>query len=82
MSWTILCPAVFVENFVLGFPATSLLQRGTIGLPPSSTYRLISKVAIGHFGAALTVLLPKDSSGRGISLAGDELIFGGEISLP
>jgi uncharacterized protein YbjT (DUF2867 family) len=74
MSWTILRPTAFMENFALGFAGKIFGTAWKAGLSPTTTLQLIAAVDIGYF-AAQALLKPKEFSGRAISLAGDELTF-------
>ncbi|KAM0518857.1 hypothetical protein ACHAPE_003847 [Trichoderma viride] len=73
MSWTILRPVAFMENFVPGFVGKffTTVWRDSIKSRP---LQLISTDDIGTF-AALSFMQPHEFSGQSISLAGDELTF-------
>lgn len=75
MTWTILRPTAFMDNFQPGFAGKILPTAWKVGLSPSTKLQLISLVDIGYFGAQ-ALLRAKEFSGRAISLAGDELTFG------
>ncbi|PNP43546.1 hypothetical protein TGAMA5MH_04518 [Trichoderma gamsii] len=73
MSWTILRPVAFMENFAPGFVGKvfTTMWREAIKSRP---LQLISTDDIGAF-AALSFMQPHQFSGQSISLAGDELTF-------
>jgi len=74
LSWTILRPVAFIENFQPGFFGSIFGTAWKIGLPPSKTLQLVSIDDIGYFGAQ-ALLKPKEYHARAISIAGDELTF-------
>ncbi|EXU94496.1 NmrA-like family protein [Metarhizium robertsii] len=73
MSWTILRPVAFMENFTPGF-AGKVFATAWRGAVRSRPLQLISADDIGAF-AALSFMEPERFSGRSISLAGDELSY-------
>ncbi|KAM0447584.1 hypothetical protein ACHAO4_008911 [Trichoderma viride] len=73
MSWTILRPVAFMENFVPGFIGKVFTTTWRVALK-SRPLQLISTDDIGTF-AALSFTQPDQFSGKSISLAGDELTY-------
>ncbi|OAA46803.1 nucleoside-diphosphate-sugar epimerase family protein [Beauveria brongniartii RCEF 3172] len=73
MSWTILRPVAFMENFVLGFIGKIFVTAWRDAIK-SRPLQLISTDDIGTF-AALSFMEPKRFVGKSISLAGDELSY-------
>ncbi|TEY35175.1 hypothetical protein BOTCAL_0600g00010 [Botryotinia calthae] len=75
MSWTILRPVAFMENFAPGLAGKIFPTAWCASLAPTTKLQLVATADIGYF-AAQALLNPKDYNGRAISLAGDELTFG------
>ncbi|KAF7885006.1 hypothetical protein EAF00_010824 [Botryotinia globosa] len=75
MSWTILRPVAFMENFAPGFAGKIFPTAWCASLAPTTKLQLVATADIGYF-AAQALLNPKEYTGRAISLAGDELTFG------
>ncbi|APA05996.1 hypothetical protein SS1G_01591 [Sclerotinia sclerotiorum 1980 UF-70] len=75
MSWTILRPVAFMENFAPGFAGKVFATAWCTALAPTTKLQLVATADIGYF-AAQALLKPKEYNGRAISLAGDELTFG------
>ncbi|KAH8127524.1 hypothetical protein ACSS6W_000085 [Trichoderma asperelloides] len=73
MSWTILRPVAFMENFASGFVG-KIFATAWRDVVKSRPLQLISTDDIGTF-AALSFMQPHQFSGKGISLAGDELSY-------
>jgi uncharacterized protein YbjT (DUF2867 family) len=73
MSWTILRPVAFMENFAPGFLGKVFTTAWREALR-SRPLQLISTDDIGIF-AALSFMQPHQFSGQSISLAGDELSY-------
>ncbi|KAL3480404.1 hypothetical protein BJX99DRAFT_29012 [Aspergillus californicus] len=74
MSWTILRPVAFLDgNFTAGFIGKIFATCWKVALKGKSL-QVIAVSDIGFFGAQ-AFLKPDEYSGRGISLAGDELTF-------
>ncbi|KAL7919979.1 hypothetical protein ACQKWADRAFT_299817 [Trichoderma austrokoningii] len=73
MSWTILRPVAFMENFAPGFVG-KIFATAWREAVKSRPLQLISTDDIGAF-AALSFMQPQQFSGRSISLAGDELSY-------
>ncbi|KAH6972480.1 nucleoside-diphosphate-sugar epimerase family protein [Ilyonectria sp. MPI-CAGE-AT-0026] len=71
MSWNILRPVAFMENFEPGFPG-KVFATAWRGL--SRPLQVVSTDDIGVF-AALSFLDPAKFSGQSVSLAGDELSY-------
>lgn len=74
MTWTILRPTAFMENFQDGFMGKVVSATMQAALPPSAPVQLISTIDIGFF-AAESFRRPEEWKGRAISLAGDVLTF-------
>lgn len=74
MSWTVLRPVAFMENFDGGFIGKIFATAWKLVIK-SRPLQLIATEDIGVF-AAKSFLSPKEYAGRCISLAGDELTFG------
>ncbi|KAJ9132393.1 NAD(P)-binding protein [Coniochaeta hoffmannii] len=74
MGWTILRPASFMDDFVPGFRAKFLFTAWKLSLAPGKRMQLAAVTDVGHF-AARAFMFPKQYSGRGISIAGDELTY-------
>lgn len=75
MTWTILRPVAFMENFVPGMAGKIFPTAWHASLSPTTKLQLVATADIGYF-AAQALLKPKEYSGRAISIAGDELTFG------
>ncbi|EFY86048.1 hypothetical protein J3459_016416 [Metarhizium acridum] len=73
MTWTILRPVAFMENFAPGFIG-KLFATAWRDAIKSRPLQLISTDDIGTF-AALSFLEPERFAGKSISLAGDELSY-------
>ncbi|KAH7152734.1 nucleoside-diphosphate-sugar epimerase family protein [Dactylonectria macrodidyma] len=73
MSWTILRPVAFMENFVPGFIGKGFATAWREAVK-SRPLQLIATEDIGTF-AALSFLDPQRYASQEISLAGDELTF-------
>ncbi|CAM1506063.1 Fc.00g057040.m01.CDS01 [Cosmosporella sp. VM-42] len=73
MSWTILRPVAFMENFQVGFVG-KIFATAWREVVKSRPLQLISTDDIGTF-AALSFLNPEKFSNKSISLAGDELTY-------
>lgn len=71
MSWTILRPVAFMDNFAPGFPMKVFMAawRNALGEKP---LQVVAVSDIGHFGAQ-AFLRPEQYSGKAIGLAGDEV---------
>ena len=74
MTWTILRPVAFKEDFDLGFAGKILPTPWKVGLSPTTKLQLIATADIGYFDAQGS-LRPKEFSRRVISLASNELTF-------
>ena len=76
MSYTILRPVFFLDNFEWGFVGKIIATAWKISLPPTKKLQVIATTDIGPFGAA-AFLEPEDPTynNKAISLAGDELTF-------
>lgn len=74
MSYTILRPVAFMENWTPGFYGKMFSAMWTSALAPTRKLQLISTADIGHF-AAQAFLRPEDFKNRAIGLAGDEVTF-------
>jgi len=75
MTWTILRPTAFMDNFTTGFAGKIFPTAWKMVLSAKTKLQLISTKDIGWFGAQ-ALLKPKEFAGRAISLAGDELTYG------
>ncbi|QSZ34553.1 hypothetical protein DSL72_006147 [Monilinia vaccinii-corymbosi] len=75
MSWTILRPVAFMENFAPGVAGKIFPTAWCVALAPTTKLQLVATADIGYF-AARALLKPKEYHGRAISIAGDELTFG------
>jgi len=75
MSWTILRPVAFMDNFAPGFAGKIFPTAWCAALSPTTKLQLVATADIGYFGAQ-ALLKPKEYNGRAISIAGDELTFG------
>lgn len=73
MSWTILRPVAFMENFAAGFVGKVFATAWREAVK-SRPLQLISTDDIGTF-AALSFMQPHQFAGKSISLAGDELSY-------
>lgn len=73
MTWTILRPVAFMENFAPGFVG-KIFATAWREVVKSRPLQLISTDDIGTF-AALSFMQPDKFSGKSISLAGDELSY-------
>lgn len=73
MSWTILRPVGFMENFAPGFLGKVFTTAWREAIK-SRPMQLISTDDIGTF-AALSFMQPQQYAGQSISLAGDELSY-------
>lgn len=73
MTWTILRPVAFLENFTPDFfgKVFTTCWKNTVKEKP---LQLISVTDIGFFGAQ-AFINPAEYQNRGISLAGDELTY-------
>lgn len=74
MTWTILRPVAFMDNFAPGLTGKMFPTMWSVSLAPTTKLQLIATADIGHF-AAQALLSPAKFAGRAISLAGDELTF-------
>lgn len=74
MSWTILRPAGFMDNYVPGSMAKVFLTAWKVAIDKDQPLQLIACADIGQF-AAEALMNPEKYNGRAISLAGDELTF-------
>jgi uncharacterized protein YbjT (DUF2867 family) len=76
MTWTILRPTGFMENFYPGLMGKLFATVWSYAIPPGIPLQLISVDDIGVFGAqAFLKSDSKDYQNKAISLAGDELTF-------
>ncbi|PQE22812.1 nucleoside-diphosphate-sugar epimerase family protein [Rutstroemia sp. NJR-2017a BBW] len=75
MSWTILRPVAFMENFTTGIGGKIFPTAWCAALSPTTKLQLVATADIGYF-AAQAFLHPQEYKGRAISIAGDELTFG------
>ncbi|RAL61577.1 hypothetical protein DID88_009616 [Monilinia fructigena] len=75
MTWTILRPVAFMENFAPGVASKIFPTAWCSALAPTTKLQLVATADIGYF-AAQALLKPKEYNGRAISIAGDELTFG------
>ncbi|CAI6094847.1 unnamed protein product [Clonostachys chloroleuca] len=73
MSWTILRPVAFMENFQVGFVGKIFATAWRDNVK-SRPLQLIATEDIGEF-AAQSFLSPNEFNGRSIGLAGDELTY-------
>jgi uncharacterized protein YbjT (DUF2867 family) len=73
MSWTILRPATFMDNFEQGFVG-KLVSTAWRDIVKSRPLQLIATEDIGVF-AALSFLKPDEFAGKSIGLAGDALSY-------
>ncbi len=71
MDWTILRPVAFMENLTDDFLGRAFVTSWKMAVK-NKPLQLIAVSDIGFFGAQ-AFLHPQDFTGRGISLAGDEL---------
>lgn len=74
MTWTILRPVAFMENFAPGLAGKIFPTAWCASLSPTTKLQLVATADIGYF-AAQALLNPKEYNGRAISIAGDELTF-------
>jgi len=74
ISYTILRPTAFMENWAPGMFGKMFGAMWTASLPQDRKLQLISTADIGHF-AAQALTKPEAYRNRVISLAGDELSF-------
>ncbi|KAM3084256.1 hypothetical protein ACMFMF_001613 [Clarireedia jacksonii] len=74
MSWTILRPVAFMENFTAGIGGKIFPTAWCAALSPTTKLQLVATADIGYF-AAQAFLNPHQYKGRAISIAGDELTF-------
>lgn len=76
MSYTILRPVFFLDNFEWGFLGKIIATAWKISLLPEKTLQVIATSDIGPFGAA-AFLDPENPTykNKAISIAGDELTF-------
>ncbi|KAI5265917.1 NAD(P)-binding protein [Aureobasidium subglaciale] len=74
MSYTILRPVAFMDNWVPGFMGKMFGAMWTSAIAPNHKLQLISVRDIGHF-AADAFRNPARFNNRALSLAGDELTF-------
>ncbi|THW59208.1 NAD(P)-binding protein [Aureobasidium pullulans] len=74
MSYTILRPTAFMDNWVPGFMGKMFGAMWTSALAPDRKLQLISTKDIGFF-AAQAFRNPDRFNNRAVSLAGDELTF-------
>lgn len=74
MSYTILRPVAFMENWAPGFAGKLFGAMWTSALPADTKLQLISTADIGYI-AAQAFLKPEQYKNRGVSLASDELTF-------
>lgn len=73
MSWTILRPTAFLDNFTPDFFGKVFTTCWKVAVK-EKPLQLISVRDIGHFGAQ-SFLNPDEYKGRCVSLAGDDLTF-------
>ncbi|KAK8105557.1 uncharacterized protein PG998_003967 [Apiospora kogelbergensis] len=71
MTWTILRPVAFMDNFNVGF-GTKLMTTGFRVALKGKPLQLVSSRDIGWF-AAQALLQPAAYAGRSVTIAGDEL---------
>ncbi|KAK7956422.1 uncharacterized protein PG986_005644 [Apiospora aurea] len=71
MTWTILRPVAFMENFTVGF-GTKIMATGMRVSLNGKPLQLVSARDIGWF-AAQAFIRPEAYAGRSVTLAGDEL---------
>ena len=74
MTWTILRPVAFMENFNPGFVGKASAALWKFAIPPTTPVQLIATADIGFF-AAQAFLHSEEYGGRVLSLSGDELTF-------
>ena len=74
MTWTILRPTAFMENFSPDFVGKVVAATIRAGLPAGRSFQLISTIDIGYF-AVQAFINPEEYKSRAIGLAGDELTF-------
>lgn len=74
MSWTILRPAGFMDNYVPGSMAKVFFTAWKVAIDKDRPLQLIACADIGHF-AAQALMDPDKYWNRAISLASDELTF-------
>jgi uncharacterized protein YbjT (DUF2867 family) len=74
MTWTILRPVAFMENFTPDFMGKVFATTWWAGMPEDTPLQLIATVDIGYF-AAQALMKPEEYKGRKLSLAGDELTY-------
>jgi nucleoside-diphosphate-sugar epimerase len=73
MTWTILRPVAFFDNFTPGFTG-KVFTTSWKNIVKEKPLQLIAVADIGFFGAQ-AFLLPDQYQNRAVSLAGDELTF-------
>ena len=74
MSYTILRPVAFMENFTPDFMGKAFGATLAVGLPADKPLQYVSTSDIGHF-AAQAFINPEKNKNRAIALAGDDLTF-------
>lgn len=75
MSYTIIRPVAFMENFSDDFFGKVFGSAVAVGLGPAQKpLQMVSVVDVGHF-AAQALLYPERHANRAINLAGDELTW-------
>jgi uncharacterized protein YbjT (DUF2867 family) len=74
MTWTILRPVAFMENFTPDFMGKVFATAWWAGLPENIQLQLVATTDIGYF-AAQALIKPEEYKGRKLSLAGDELTY-------
>ncbi|KAF6834476.1 NmrA-like family protein [Colletotrichum plurivorum] len=73
MEWAVLRPVAFMENLETGFPGRLFVTWWQMALG-NRPLQLVATSDIGFFGAR-AFLHPEEFSGRGASLAGDEVTY-------